>query len=271
MAADDLALFTHRLHRRSYLHDPFRLMIQTGWLWRPGRPPLPCPRSGSHAEASRLRARQSRISKVSLPPVHLLRPCKRRVSAASREWPPILRQRRLESVFAPSSRHARRRPPHRAYPDRRPRLRGVLARCPRSMAARRPPTGAPSRRAAAAPGCSTGCSTTTRTRIAGSSAPGATRATGSSCSSGSRPGRPVEAVYAQHSGAERCGFGAVTPRRAARRVRRPRLARLLPAGGHARPDVARPQRRGRISIASMVLPTPSIITTLNTQDRGRNR
>src|SRR6059058_6361364 len=35
VAADDLALFTHRLDRRSYLHDPFRLMIQTGWLWRP--------------------------------------------------------------------------------------------------------------------------------------------------------------------------------------------------------------------------------------------
>src|SRR3954466_7327825 len=46
VAADDLALFTHRLDRRSYLHDPFRLIIQTGWLWRPGRPPLPCPRSG---------------------------------------------------------------------------------------------------------------------------------------------------------------------------------------------------------------------------------
>src|SRR3954471_13006225 len=46
VAADDLALLTHRLHRRSYLHDPFRLIIQTGWLWRPFRPPLPCPRSG---------------------------------------------------------------------------------------------------------------------------------------------------------------------------------------------------------------------------------
>src|SRR5215207_10799251 len=77
VAADDLALFTHRLHRRSYLHDPFRLMIQTGWLWRPGRPPLPCPRSGSHAEASRLRARQSRLAKVTLPPRRLLRPCTR--------------------------------------------------------------------------------------------------------------------------------------------------------------------------------------------------
>src|SRR3954452_8904312 len=43
VAADDLALFTHRLDRRSYLHDPFRLMIQTGWLWRPSRPPLPAP------------------------------------------------------------------------------------------------------------------------------------------------------------------------------------------------------------------------------------
>src|SRR6478609_7637064 len=46
VTADDLALFTHRLDRRSYLHDPFRLMIQTGWLWWPGWPPLPCPRSG---------------------------------------------------------------------------------------------------------------------------------------------------------------------------------------------------------------------------------
>src|SRR3954465_9906882 len=43
MAADYLALLTHRLYRRSYLHGPFRLMIQTGWLWRPVRPPLPCP------------------------------------------------------------------------------------------------------------------------------------------------------------------------------------------------------------------------------------
>src|SRR5690349_22039251 len=49
VAADDLALFTHRLDRRSYLHDPFRLIIQTGWLWRPGRPPLPCPRSGTRS------------------------------------------------------------------------------------------------------------------------------------------------------------------------------------------------------------------------------
>src|SRR4051812_27455233 len=45
VAADDLALLAHRLHRRSYLHDPFRLMIQTGWLWGPGRPPLPIPRT----------------------------------------------------------------------------------------------------------------------------------------------------------------------------------------------------------------------------------
>src|SRR5215210_178110 len=39
--ADDLALLAHRLHRRSYLHGPFRLMIQTGRLWGPLRPPLP--------------------------------------------------------------------------------------------------------------------------------------------------------------------------------------------------------------------------------------
>src|SRR3954452_8908411 len=46
---DDLALLTHRLDRRSYLHDPFRswcLMIQSGWLWRPVRSPLPSPGAG---------------------------------------------------------------------------------------------------------------------------------------------------------------------------------------------------------------------------------
>src|SRR3712207_1334854 len=47
--ADDLALLAHRLDRRSYLHGPFRLMIQTGWLWRPGRLPLPVPRTKKFA------------------------------------------------------------------------------------------------------------------------------------------------------------------------------------------------------------------------------
>src|SRR3954469_24995989 len=51
--ADDLALLAHRLHRRSYLHDPFRTMFQTGWLWWPGRPPLPCPRSARRARTPR--------------------------------------------------------------------------------------------------------------------------------------------------------------------------------------------------------------------------
>jgi len=45
VAPDDLALLAHRLYRRSYLHDPFRLMIQTGWLWLPERLPLPVPRT----------------------------------------------------------------------------------------------------------------------------------------------------------------------------------------------------------------------------------
>src|SRR5215210_4272006 len=43
MPADDLALLTHRLDRRSYLHGPFRCLIRTGRLWRPVRPPLPSP------------------------------------------------------------------------------------------------------------------------------------------------------------------------------------------------------------------------------------
>src|SRR5918996_2692025 len=55
VAADDLALLAHRLHRRSYLHGPFRLMIQTGWLWRPGRPPLPVPRTGNGRRTARPR------------------------------------------------------------------------------------------------------------------------------------------------------------------------------------------------------------------------
>ena len=59
-------------------------------------------------------------------------------------------------------------------------------------------------------------------------------------------GRPVEAVYAQHSGAERCGFGSVTLRDG-----RPVVfsahgshASYLRAGTRDR-HVARPQRRGR--------------------------
>src|SRR3954449_9559680 len=64
--ADDLALLAHRLHRRSYLHDPFRTMFQTGRLWWPGRPPLPCPRSARRARSPRrLTARPRRIPNVS--------------------------------------------------------------------------------------------------------------------------------------------------------------------------------------------------------------
>src|SRR3954463_5265394 len=39
--ADDLALLTHRLHRRSYLHGPFRLAARDGGLGSRVRPPLP--------------------------------------------------------------------------------------------------------------------------------------------------------------------------------------------------------------------------------------
>src|SRR6476620_1711641 len=41
VAADDLALLAHRLDRRSYLHDPFRVGVQRQRLWLPGRLPLP--------------------------------------------------------------------------------------------------------------------------------------------------------------------------------------------------------------------------------------
>src|SRR3954451_15811059 len=62
VAADDLALLAHRLDRRSYLHDPFRCLIQTEWLWRPVRPPMPCPRSAHRAHGPRRpKTRSSRI------------------------------------------------------------------------------------------------------------------------------------------------------------------------------------------------------------------
>jgi len=35
VTADDLALLAHRLDRRSYFHDPFRLYPGEVWLWRP--------------------------------------------------------------------------------------------------------------------------------------------------------------------------------------------------------------------------------------------
>src|SRR4051794_41760958 len=41
VAADDLALLAHRLDRRSYLHGPFRLMIQTWALATVAGPPTP--------------------------------------------------------------------------------------------------------------------------------------------------------------------------------------------------------------------------------------
>src|SRR3954447_2472821 len=44
--ADDLALLTHRLDRRSYLHGPFWLDNPGGRLWRPVRSPLPSPGNG---------------------------------------------------------------------------------------------------------------------------------------------------------------------------------------------------------------------------------
>ena len=76
------------------------------------------PPERSHAEASRLRARQSRIATSSPPPDHLLRPCKwlfPRFSGGSL----TLRQRGLESVLRQVCPDARRRRPHRAAPRRR--------------------------------------------------------------------------------------------------------------------------------------------------------
>src|SRR5690349_18686851 len=127
VAADDLALFTHRLDRRSYLHDPFRLMIQTGWLWRPGRPPLPCPGAVTRRSlpAPSATAQDSKARRGAGPPATWLR--------AAGRLGPLLEQTRRVGAHRPadpaepgySARDARRRRarglPRRVRAGRRPR------------------------------------------------------------------------------------------------------------------------------------------------------
>src|SRR4051812_17666782 len=54
VAADDLALLAHRLDRRSYLHGPFRLMIQT-WALAAGTATATLRRNGKFRRAQRPR------------------------------------------------------------------------------------------------------------------------------------------------------------------------------------------------------------------------
>src|SRR3954462_13075940 len=54
VAADDLALLAHRLDRRSYLHGPFRLMIQT-WALATGKATATLRRNGKFRRAQRPR------------------------------------------------------------------------------------------------------------------------------------------------------------------------------------------------------------------------
>src|SRR3954463_3027535 len=70
VAADDLALFTHRLDRRSYLHYPFRLITKRGGLGRRGRPPLPCPGAVTRRSlpAPSATAQDSKARRVAGPP-----------------------------------------------------------------------------------------------------------------------------------------------------------------------------------------------------------
>ena len=82
------------------------------------------PPERSHAEASRLRARQSRIAKDPEPPVHLLRPCKRRISPFRRGCA----RRLTRALHHVSARDAPiwarfRRGARRVRPGRRPRRR----------------------------------------------------------------------------------------------------------------------------------------------------
>src|SRR6185369_2028854 len=65
VAADDLALLAHRLDRRSYLHDPFRLDDRRRGSGGRFRPPLPDadPRTRRRAGGRPLRAQTGHDSK----------------------------------------------------------------------------------------------------------------------------------------------------------------------------------------------------------------
>src|SRR5215208_5057795 len=71
VAPDDLALLAHRLHRRSYLHDPFRACIPDGEALETGAVAATYPRSGLlHADGPLASARRGSIARFF---VHL--PC----------------------------------------------------------------------------------------------------------------------------------------------------------------------------------------------------
>src|SRR5437763_797356 len=76
VAPDDLAFLAHRLDRRSYLHDPFRLVLR-----RPGsgcrkRPPLPGRGSALvHAKTPAPQAESRILAGFSLPSPRARRPC----------------------------------------------------------------------------------------------------------------------------------------------------------------------------------------------------
>jgi hypothetical protein len=95
-------------------------------------------------------------------------------------------------------------------------------------------------------GCSTGCSSRATIRTAGSSAAGATPATGRwcRCSSTHAGGRAKRCTHSTRAPSAARGTACAAVATAAR-VRRERLARLVPPARSARPHVAQPQRRSR--------------------------
>ena len=155
---------------------------------------------------------------------HAPRGSRRRVLLRSPRRAPAARGRAARALRAGRRpRQRRARPAHLGRGVRRPR------------AGRAAPAGRGPRSTAAAPGrgCSTGCSSRTTRRTAGSCAPGRHEGDWEMVQYRLRGGRLVQAVYAQHSGAESCGFGGRAHARAARprRLPRARLARrLLHAG-----------------------------------------
>ena len=91
-------------------------MIQTGWLWRPGRPPLPCPRSGHTQKPPGSERDRAGLAKVQLPPVHLLRPCTRQSRPR-----PLPRRRSVALATHHTARAVRTVPSQLAAADASPR------------------------------------------------------------------------------------------------------------------------------------------------------
>ena len=228
MPADDLALFTHRLDRRTYLHGPFRLDDPDGEALETGAAAATIPGNGGGTPEPRgSRARPSRIAKGFV----RSRRCLAAVSLA------------LVALTAAPTAGADPLADHAPVLVHDSDERNPLASVARAGVAARAP-----RIYGRVAGSVAAVLVVLRAELAGprgleDRAPRRRLGDGAGAARG---GRPVEAVYAQHSGAERCGWDDVTLDSGHPVVFvAERLARVVLRSRCEGPVLAGPERRGR--------------------------